>query len=565
MATTTPSTVGNAADSKSSIQDRFTNRRTAVDSVREAAFELLLSSMAAPPSELPDDVNDFAVDEASSEVVSEATAIELKTEASEDEPSSDPEAIALASYQAFIPPKLDEPKPTEQRIDDGGLRTTIKRQSETRSTDRQTTSAEKKSPESPLNQTDALEKTVEVDVDTAESTFNEDDQLVAPIPTEAKSEVASSQEASGDDPGEKDSDTLRQETQLSKLNRDESVADTVELTDEVRTAGPKSTAVQNQKAEPEALDGPEGENRDADSSKEIKRTRRSERLANVRQGQDSNPGVLESVPEGESEEAKTIEAGPLELESGVQLASAENVTTASPVIVGFQDIASQTTTTATIASTNESVRVAVASTITSIESASTSKGNATEQVTSNGPPTASRDSSVSTTNPVMSSRSTLSPFQEQRIFHRFLRGFEQLDNGQGQVRLRLHPPELGSLQVTLRVESQQMVALIEVEHSSAREALSRNLHQLQSRLNDQGVELQQVEIRLVEAGQFSQGDMLGGALDSQRHGGQSRDQTRSSNYAERMKNQLETARGAETASTANRGWTRTHGQLDLKV
>ncbi len=64
-------------------------------------------------------------------------------------------------------------------------------------------------------------------------------------------------------------------------------------------------------------------------------------------------------------------------------------------------------------------------------------------------------------------RSSLTPYQEQKVLQRVLRGMEQLANGSNQVRLRLHPPELGTLQVTIRIEAQQVAGLIEVETVAA--------------------------------------------------------------------------------------------------
>ncbi|MFN9941577.1 MAG: flagellar hook-length control protein FliK, partial [bacterium] len=164
---------------------------------------------------------------------------------------------------------------------------------------------------------------------------------------------------------------------------------------------------------------------------------------------------------------------------------------------------------------------------------------------------ASSETSGRSANVSGSSSSTLSPYQEQRVLHRVLRGLEQLDQGSGQVKLRLHPPELGSLQVTIRVESQRMAARIEVEHVAARDILTANITELTDRLAEQGVEVQQLEITLVENNQWSDGQGLMGNGDLGQQMNDGTDRQPSSRYLDRLRNQLEKTE-VEPASPAPR-------------
>ncbi len=107
--------------------------------------------------------------------------------------------------------------------------------------------------------------------------------------------------------------------------------------------------------------------------------------------------------------------------------------------------------------------------------------------------------STSTARETRSTSSSLSPQQEVRLVQRVLRGFEQLANGDGQVKLRLHPPQLGSLQMTLRVEGSQMSAKLEVENALARDALIDNLPQLRQKLSEQGVNIETFEVTIVQS------------------------------------------------------------------
>lgn len=90
----------------------------------------------------------------------------------------------------------------------------------------------------------------------------------------------------------------------------------------------------------------------------------------------------------------------------------------------------------------------------------------------------------------------LTPHQETRLVQRVMRGFEQLTSGDGQVKLRLHPPQLGSLQMTLRMDGNQMSARLEVENALAQEALTQNLPKLKERLAEQGIQVETFEIQI---------------------------------------------------------------------
>ncbi len=178
---------------------------------------------------------------------------------------------------------------------------------------------------------------------------------------------------------------------------------------------------------------------------------------------------------------------------------------------------------------------------------------------------ANTNSSTGTSGSTATGRSTLTPYQEQKVLQRVLRGMEQLANGSNQVRLRLHPPELGSLQVTIRIEGQQVAGLIEVEHTAARDALQNNLPQLQARLSDQGLNVQQFEIRVVDPNQFSQGGQLGGTWHN---GGQqntdARDERRANGYLDRLRNRID-SKESEPSRLHPQLWTRTHGHIDVRV
>jgi len=67
---------------------------------------------------------------------------------------------------------------------------------------------------------------------------------------------------------------------------------------------------------------------------------------------------------------------------------------------------------------------------------------------------------------------------------------------QGVVRLRLHPPELGSLRLEIHVRGGVMNARVEAENAAVRNLLLDQLPQLRDRLVQQDIKIQQFDVGL---------------------------------------------------------------------
>ncbi|GIX02118.1 MAG: hypothetical protein KatS3mg112_1055 [Thermogutta sp.] len=67
----------------------------------------------------------------------------------------------------------------------------------------------------------------------------------------------------------------------------------------------------------------------------------------------------------------------------------------------------------------------------------------------------------------------------------------------GELRLRLHPPELGALRVELRVEGGALIARLEAESSAARDLLMENLPDLRQRLAEHRVRIERFDVTLM--------------------------------------------------------------------
>ena len=83
-----------------------------------------------------------------------------------------------------------------------------------------------------------------------------------------------------------------------------------------------------------------------------------------------------------------------------------------------------------------------------------------------------------------------------RLLNRVARAFVAAQDGSGEVRLRLSPPELGALRLVVKVLDGALVARLETETSAARTALIENLPALRERLAEQGVRIERFDVDL---------------------------------------------------------------------
>ena len=92
-----------------------------------------------------------------------------------------------------------------------------------------------------------------------------------------------------------------------------------------------------------------------------------------------------------------------------------------------------------------------------------------------------------------------------RLIQRVARSFNRLGPMGGEVNLRLHPPELGSLNVQVRLEGKSMTAKLTAETGAAREVILENLPVLKSRLAEQGIEVALFQVDVADNGNADAG------------------------------------------------------------
>ena len=103
-------------------------------------------------------------------------------------------------------------------------------------------------------------------------------------------------------------------------------------------------------------------------------------------------------------------------------------------------------------------------------------------------------------------RPTLSGPEQAKFLQRVARAAEVAQHRGGLIRLRLSPPELGTLRLEVRVETGVLTARIEVEVETARTALMQNLGALRERLAEQGIRVEKFDVGLMDQQTGSQPD-----------------------------------------------------------
>ena len=99
---------------------------------------------------------------------------------------------------------------------------------------------------------------------------------------------------------------------------------------------------------------------------------------------------------------------------------------------------------------------------------------------------------------------------------RLAQTIRQTVQGGKQLTVRLHPPELGALQIEIVSRADGILANLKVETAAAHKALTENLAQLREVLAQQGTPVDRIEVHIVkfgEAGNFSAGDQASAQAD----------------------------------------------------
>lgn len=303
-----------------------------------------------------------------------------------------------------------------------------------------------------------------------------------------------------------------------------------------------------------------------------RRVSRQDRMREEKEGE-PNPGNLDSNPSREKEvsSTRTLDTNGDNVDSPLGANQLDGIVTQVPPIgspetsfaVAGQPVATQSETQVVVGAGNN---VAGTTSVTSSIVSPTEKAVVTENSSvqpiaagSGRGETFGSSGSIAGRSEGAAGSSPLSRFQQNKLVQRVLKGLEQLSTGGGQVKLRLHPPELGTLQMTLKIEANVMSAHLEVENSLAKEALLNNLQSLRDRLSDQGMSIDRFEVEVRTDSQSGANSSSGESASNR----QSRRDQPESRYAIYNENRLVNDVPSEGKQSV--AWFRTTGKLDLSV
>lgn len=147
---------------------------------------------------------------------------------------------------------------------------------------------------------------------------------------------------------------------------------------------------------------------------------------------------------------------------------------------------------------------------------------------------------------------------QARFLSRVARAIETAQQRGGEIRLRLSPPELGSLRLEVKLQNGVLTARVEAETTIARDALLENLPVLRERLAEQGVRIEQFDVDLLDR-QFGQ------AADGRANGDERHAQNESQAQRSAEQQSEENAANEESAAAASRRGPDNDGALDVIV
>jgi len=104
------------------------------------------------------------------------------------------------------------------------------------------------------------------------------------------------------------------------------------------------------------------------------------------------------------------------------------------------------------------------------------------------------------------SADSLNTVDRTRFVQRVARAFQRAGETEGEIRLRLSPPELGAVKLEVSLRDGAMIARMETETATARNLLMENLPQLKERLAEQNVRIETFEVEVRDQSNHSSAD-----------------------------------------------------------
>ena len=129
----------------------------------------------------------------------------------------------------------------------------------------------------------------------------------------------------------------------------------------------------------------------------------------------------------------------------------------------------------------------------------TQQGGTTSATPPAAPQTAAHNTSTAGgSTPAPTADTSLSQADRVRFVQRVEQAFQDLSDQGGTVRLRLSPPELGSLRLEINISNGEMTARVQAETPAARNVLLDNLPALRERLAQHDIKVQRFDVDLMD-------------------------------------------------------------------
>lgn len=119
-------------------------------------------------------------------------------------------------------------------------------------------------------------------------------------------------------------------------------------------------------------------------------------------------------------------------------------------------------------------------------------------------PAATRENSTTAPSPTQAPQSSDNG-DRVRLIQRVARAFQKLGNDGGQIHMMLHPAHLGSVRLDLSVHGKTLEATLSTQTEEALETLREHLGGLRERLQEFGMEVERLELRLAQSESSSAG------------------------------------------------------------
>jgi flagellar hook-length control protein FliK len=228
---------------------------------------------------------------------------------------------------------------------------------------------------------------------------------------------------------------------------------------------------------------------DSDSTPRDRRDRRSR--SNDSEGRSSN------VPSLETAKDRIVEA------SASAAPSATPQTTTAPTETGLAPATDQALAAAVptpAASTLPQAAAVTAAAVSQTASAAATSASARgESSTSSSPVVGGVSGTSADASETINLKSTPASRQAEvadraRLVHRIAKAFQKMGVDGGQVRLRMHPDDLGSVQLDMQVSGRKVSAKVIAESDEAVQLLQASLPELRQKLESQGLVVERLDV-----------------------------------------------------------------------